>query len=80
MQTLGISLSFNITGRRNEQDKLRIGVGHDTMIGGNSYSYTAGSTEAAIVWDHSSYNADASNACKPRISSQSACPIPYYKW
>lgn len=80
MQTLGISLSFNITGRRNAQDKLRIGVGHDTMIGGNSYSYTAGSTEAAIVWDHSSYNADASNACKPRISSQSACPIPYYKW
>ncbi len=75
LQTLGMSLSFNISGRRSERNKTRFGIAHDAVIGSKGYSYTAGSTEAAFVWDHGSYNADASNPCKPRISSQSVCPI-----
>ncbi|RZM18596.1 MAG: type IX secretion system membrane protein PorP/SprF [Pedobacter sp.] len=76
MQTIGVSLSFNIAGRSNDRDKVTLGISHDAMVGSNSYSYTAGTAEAAIVWDHSTYNSDANDACKPRISSQSACPIP----
>lgn len=74
MQTIGLSVSFNLAGRDNNRNKLKIGVAHDASLGSNSYSYTTGSTEAALVWDHSSYSSDASNPCKPVISSQTACP------
>ena len=75
INTAGISLSFNFTGRGNERDKLRAGIAHDAMVGNNGYSYTAGSTEAAIIWNHASYNSNSDDPCKPRINSQSACPI-----
>ncbi len=75
MNTVSLTLSFNLTGRDNDRDRIRAGMGHDAQVGKNSYSYTAGSSEIGIVWDHSSYNQDADNPCKPKISSQSACPI-----
>lgn len=75
MNTVSLTLSFNLTGRDNDRDKIRVGLGHDAQIGKNSYSYTAGSSEVGFVWDHSSYNQDSDNPCKPKINSQSACPI-----
>jgi type IX secretion system PorP/SprF family membrane protein len=75
MNTVSLTLAFNLTGRDNERDRVRVGLGHDAQIGKNSYSYTAGSSEMGMVWDHSSYNQNADDPCKPKISSQSACPI-----
>jgi type IX secretion system PorP/SprF family membrane protein len=75
MNTISLTLSFNLTGRDNYRDKIRVGLGHDAQVGKNSYSYTAGSSEIGFVWEHSSYNQDADDPCKPKISSQSACPV-----
>jgi len=75
MNTLSVTLSFNLSGRDNNRDRLRVGVAHDAQVGNNSYSYTTGSSEIGFVWDHGSYNVDADNPCKPKISSQSACPV-----
>lgn len=75
MNTVSLTVSFNLTGRDNNRDKIRVGLGHDAQVGKNSYSYTAGSSEIGFVWDHSSYSQDSDNPCKPKISSQSACPI-----
>jgi type IX secretion system PorP/SprF family membrane protein len=75
MHTVGISVTFNLTGRDNTREIIRAGVGHDASMGGKSYSYTSGSTEAAVVWEHASYNSNSDDPCKPRISSQSACPV-----
>jgi hypothetical protein len=75
MNTLALTLSFNISGRNNSKDKLRVGIGHDAQVGNNSYSYTAGSSEMGFVWDHNTYDQDSDNPCKPRVSSKSACPI-----
>lgn len=75
MNTVGISLSLNLSGRDNDRDRLRVGIAHDSQVGKNSYSYTAGSSEIGFVWDHKSYNQADDNPCKPKISSQSACPV-----
>ncbi|HLG40202.1 MAG TPA: hypothetical protein VI461_11060, partial [Chitinophagaceae bacterium] len=75
MNTIGLTLSFNLTGKDNERDRIRFGIGHDAQIGKNSYSYTAGSSEIGFVWDHKGYNQNGDNPCKPIINSQSACPI-----
>ena len=75
MNAVSVTLSFNLTGRDNNRDRIRAGFAQDAQVGNNGYSYTAGSSELGIVWDHSSYNQEADNPCKPRISSQSACPI-----
>ena len=75
MNTLAITLSFNLSGRDNAKDKLRVGIGHDSQIGNNNYSYTAGSSEIGVVWDHNTYDQSGDNPCKPRVNSQSACPI-----
>ncbi|HEY6504308.1 MAG TPA: PorP/SprF family type IX secretion system membrane protein [Chitinophagaceae bacterium] len=75
MNTVSLTLSFNLSGGNNDRDKIRVGLAHDAQVGKNSYSYTAGSSEVGFVWDHSSYNQDSDNPCKPKISSQSACPI-----
>jgi len=77
MNTLGITLSFNLSPRENDIDKMRVGLGHDAQVGANGYSYTAGSSELGFVWEHSTYNQDAANPCKPVISSL-ICPRP--KW
>jgi type IX secretion system PorP/SprF family membrane protein len=77
MNTFGISLAFDLLGRSSTRDKIRAGIAHDAIIGNNGYSYTAGSTEAAIVWDHASYNSNADNPCKPLINTKSACPIKF---
>jgi type IX secretion system PorP/SprF family membrane protein len=75
MNTISLTLSFNLSGRDNDRDKIRVGLGHDAQVGNNSYSYTAGSSEIGFVWDHKSYDQAEDNPCKPKISSQSACPI-----
>lgn len=76
MNTIGVSVAFNILGRNGERSKIKAGIAHDVVIGnGNGYSYTGGSTEAAIVWDYQSYNVNSDDPCKPRINSTSACPI-----
>jgi type IX secretion system PorP/SprF family membrane protein len=75
MNTIGLSLSLNISGRDNQRDRLRVGLAHDAQVGKNSYSYTAGSSEIGLLWDHQSYNQDGDDPCKPKISSQSACPV-----
>jgi type IX secretion system PorP/SprF family membrane protein len=75
MNTISLTLSFNLFGKDNYTDKMRVGLGHDAQVGKNSYSYTAGSSELGFVWDHSSYNQADDNPCKPKINSQSACPI-----
>lgn len=75
MNTMCLTVSFNLTGRDNNRDRVRVGLAHDAQIGKNSYSYTAGSSEIGFIWDHASYNQDAENPCKPKINSQSACPI-----
>jgi type IX secretion system PorP/SprF family membrane protein len=75
MNTISLTLSFNLSGRDNDRDKIRVGLAQDAQVGRNSYSYTAGSSEIGFVWDHTSYNQDAEDPCKPKISSQSACPI-----
>jgi len=77
MNTVSLTLTFNISGKDNYTDKIRVGLGHDAQVGKNSYSYTAGSSEMGVVWDHKSYNQAEDNPCKPKISSQSACPIGY---
>ena len=75
MNTVAVTVSFNLTGKDNARDKLRIGLGHDSQVGNNNYSYTAGSSEIGVVWDHNTYDQSGDNPCKPRVSSQSACPI-----
>ena len=75
MNTVAFTLSFNLSGRDDRQNKLRLGIGHDAQVGNNSYSYTAGSSEVGFVWDHSTYDQDLDNPCKPRVNSKSACPI-----
>jgi len=70
-----VTLSINLAGRNNDSYKLRAGISHDAPLGQNRYSYTTGSSEMGFVWDQSTYNQDAGNACKPRINSKSACPI-----
>lgn len=75
MNTLSVSISFNLSGKDNDQDRLRVGLAHDAQLGNNNYSYTAGSSELGFVWDHRSYNQAGDNPCKPKIQSQSACPV-----
>ncbi|MFT3949560.1 MAG: PorP/SprF family type IX secretion system membrane protein [Agriterribacter sp.] len=76
MQTIGISVALTIFGRSSDRSKIKAGIAHDAVPGnGNGYSYTGGSTEAAVVWDYRSYNVNADDPCKPRINSTSACPI-----
>jgi type IX secretion system PorP/SprF family membrane protein len=75
MNTIALTLSLNLSGRNNATDKIRVGIGHDAQIGNNNYSYTSGSSEIGVVWDHNTYNQNGDNPCKPNINSQSACPI-----
>lgn len=75
MNTVALTLSFNLSGRDNNKDKLRVGLGHDAQVGNNNYSYTAGSSEMGFVWDHNTYDQSSDNPCKPRVNSKSACPI-----
>jgi type IX secretion system PorP/SprF family membrane protein len=75
MNTLALTLSFNLSGRDSDKDKVRIGLAHDAQMGNSNYSYTAGSSEMGVVWDHNTYDQSGDNPCKPRINSQSACPI-----
>ena len=75
MNTVCLTLSLNLTGKDNYNDRLRVGIAHDAQVGKNSYSYTAGSSEIGFVWDHKSYDQAEDNPCKPKISSQSACPV-----
>ena len=75
MNTVAFTVSFNLSGKDNQKDKLRLGLAHDAQVGNNSYSYTAGSSEIGFVWDHSTYDQNPDNPCKPRVSSKSACPI-----
>ena len=75
MNTIAVTLSLNLSGRDNAKDKIRVGIGHDAQIGNNNYSYTAGSSEIGVVWDHNTYDQNGDNPCKPKISSKSACPI-----
>ncbi|OQP63541.1 hypothetical protein A3860_24690 [Niastella vici] len=70
-----VTLSINLAGKSGNGYKVRAGLAHDAPIGQNRYSYTTGSSELGFVWDQSTYNQDANNACKPRINSKSACPI-----
>ena len=75
MNTIALTLSFNLSGKDNAKDKVRVGIGHDAQVGNNNYSYTAGSSEIGVVWDHTTYDQNGDNPCKPKISSKSACPI-----
>ena len=75
MNAVALTLSFNLSGRDNSRDKVRVGLGHDAQIGNNNYSYTTGSSEMGFVWDHNTYDQSGDNPCKPRVSSKSACPI-----
>ena len=75
MNTVAVTLAFNLSGKENGKNKLRVGIGHDAQVGNNSYSYTAGSSEVGLVWDQNTYDKSGDNPCKPRISSSSACPI-----
>lgn len=75
MNTVALTLSLNLSGRDNTRDKIRVGLGHDAQVGNNNYSYTAGSSEIGVVWDHNTYDQGGDNPCKPKISSKSACPI-----
>ncbi len=75
MNTVSITLSFNLSGKDNYNDRVRVGIAHDAQVGKNSYSYTAGSSEIGFVWDHKSYDQAEDSPCKPKISSQSACPV-----
>jgi type IX secretion system PorP/SprF family membrane protein len=76
MNTLSITLSFNLFGRNSERDKIRMGLAHDAQIGNNTYSYRGGSSEIGMIWEHQSYNQGGDNPCKPKISSQMECPRP----
>lgn len=75
MNTVAVTLAFNISGKENRNSKVRLGLGHDAQVGNNSYSYTAGSSEIGFVWDQNTYEQNPDNPCKPRVSSASACPI-----
>jgi type IX secretion system PorP/SprF family membrane protein len=75
MNTVSVTLSFNLSGKGNNNDRIKAGLAHDAPIGNNNYSYTTGSSELGFVWDHNTYNSSSDNPCKPRISSSSACPI-----
>ena len=75
MNTVALTLSLNLSGRDNTRDKIRVGLGHDAQVGNNNYSYTSGSSEIGVVWDHNTYDQGGDNPCKPKISSKSACPI-----
>jgi type IX secretion system PorP/SprF family membrane protein len=75
MNTVAMTVSFTISGKDKNRDKLRVGVAHDVQVGSNSYSYTAGSSEIGFVWDHNTYEQGSDNPCKPRVNSKSACPI-----
>lgn len=75
MNTVSVTLSLNLSGKDNNRDRVKAGLGHDAIVGNNNYSYTTGSSELGFVWDHNTYNSNSDNPCKPRISSTSACPI-----
>lgn len=73
MNALSLTVSFNLFGRGNTRDKMRVGLAHDAQVGNKGYSYTAGSSEFGFVWDHSSYSQADDNPCKPRINTL-ICP------
>lgn len=75
MNTVAVTLAFNLSGKENSNSRVRVGLGHDAQVGNNSYSYTAGSSEVGFVWDQNTYQQNMDNPCKPRVSSASACPI-----
>jgi type IX secretion system PorP/SprF family membrane protein len=75
MNTIALTLAFNLTKKDNNKNKLRVGIGQDAQVGNNSYSYTAGSSEIGFVWDQNTYEQNVDNPCKPRVTSASACPI-----
>ena len=75
MNTVAVTVSFNLSRKDDNKNKMRLGLGHDAQVGNNSYSYTAGSSEVGFVWDHNTYDQNPDNPCKPRVNSKSACPI-----
>ena len=68
-----LALSFNLSGRNNQNSKIRAGIAHDSPIGNKKYTNTNGSSEFAFVWDQNTYNTNSDNPCKPEISSR-ICP------
>ena len=61
MNTVAITVSFNLSGKEDNKNKLRLGLGHDAQVGNNNYSYTAGSSEVGVVWDHNTYDQSGDN-------------------
>lgn len=74
---VGISLKFNLSGKGNTTSKIRAGIAHDANVGGLKYSNNNGSSELGITWDQDTYKTNSNDACKPFISSGSACPKLY---
>ncbi len=79
MQTLGITVIYNFSGRANERNVVKTGVAHDIQMGNNTYSYTAGSSEMGFVWDVKTYDYENDNPSKPRISPY-LCPTNVRQW
>ncbi len=75
MNTVALTLSVNLIGRNSDKSRIRAGVAHDAIVGGNGFSYTTGASEIGFVYDQSTYQQEPKNKCKPRITGQSACPI-----
>jgi len=69
-----VTLSFNLSGRNNENSKIRVGLAHDSPIGNKKYSYNGGSSEFGFVWDQQTYDTNNDDQCKPVISPATACP------
>ena len=68
-----LSLTFNLSGRNNQNSKIKVGISHDSNIGNKKYSHNGGSSEFAFVWDQDTYTTNGDNPCKPEISSW-ICP------
>jgi len=75
INTVALTVSINLVGNSGRNEKLRVGVGHDSEVGKKAYSYSAGSSEIGFVWDKSTYDQPQEDPCKPNVNSY-MCPAP----
>lgn len=71
---VSLSLSLNLSGRSNGTSKLRVGLAHDSPLGNKKYTNNTGSSEFGFTWDIDTYSNVDEDPCKPKITSNSACP------
>ncbi len=67
---ISLTLTINLFGGDKSSGRLRAGLAYDAPVGNNRFSYTTGSAELGVVWDHGKDDASDNNMCRTRAD----CP------